>query len=196
MYYQILLTKTFIFMETKSIARARKMPLETLIAKLNEGGFTPAERPIVESIIAEKQTSGDVAVDITEGVKSVGPAKPMTKLQQLIAKAHITGEIVAKTQKAKVEEVIKTSEKHKPNETTHTVEAFSDDTKGIRAGQVVSFPSSNKPGGLIIEGVVQRIFAFVREEREEAKIKGTDGKRYYRFEKDINPVEVVTLVVE
>ena len=177
-------------METKAIARARKMPLETLVAKLNDGGFTPAERPFVESIIAEKSAPAEIAVDVLEATPAIPvvSTKPMTKLQQLIAKAHITGEIVAKTQKPQVVEEVKKSDKHKPNETTHTIEAFSDDTKGIRTGMTVSFPDSNKPGALIIEGTVQRLFAFYREVREEAKIKGTDGKRYYRFEKDINPV--------
>jgi hypothetical protein len=186
-------------MESKAIARARKMPLETLVAKLNDGGFTPAERPIAESIIAEKTgamtTEVEVIIEPTSKVKSGADekAKPLTKLQQLIAKAHITGAIVAKTQTPKVEEEVKKSDKHKPNETTHTIEAFSDDTKGLRTGQTVSFPDSNKPGALIIEGKIQRIFAFYREVREEAKIKGTDGKRYYRFEKDIQPVVDVTI---
>jgi len=182
-------------METKSITRARKMPLETLVEKLNDGGFTAIERPIIEGIIAEKQSSStNVDVMVESKSAKVLPttevkAKPLSKLQQLIAKAHITGEIVAKTQTPKVEEVVKKSEKHKPNETTYTIESFTDDTKGLRAGQTVSFPDSNKAGALIIEGKIERIFSFYREVREEAKIKGTDGKRYYRFEKSINPIE-------
>lgn len=174
-------------METKAITRARKMSVVDLTTKLNDGGFTPAERPIVETILAEKTNS-----TATPEVKG----KPLSKLQQLIAKAHITGEIVAKTQTPKVEEVVKKSDKHKPNETTHTIEAFTDDTKGLRAGQTVLFPESNKAGALIIEGVIQRIFSFYREVREEAKIKGTDGKRYYRFEKDIQPLPAVEESVE
>lgn len=176
-------------METKAITRARKMPLDTLVNKLNEGGFTAMERPIIESIIAEKSAQSSDSKTVVQ--------KPMSKLQQLIAKAHITGEIVAKTQAPKVEEPVKKSEKHKPNETTHSIEAFSDDTKGIRLGDTVSFPVTRKAGSLIMEGVVQRLFAFYDKYRdkagskvlqEEVKIKGTDGKRYYRFEEEIHLV--------
>jgi len=178
-------------METKAITRARRMSLPSLEAKLSEGGFTPAERPIIESIIEQKKNPDTaVAVDTAEPSVSSGPKKPLSVLQQLQAKAKLTGEIVAKTQTPKPIEEVKVSSKHKPNETTQTLEAFSDDTKGLRTGMTVSFPSSNKPGAMIMEGKIQRIFGFIRETREEAKIKGTDGKRYYRFEKDINPVIV------
>jgi hypothetical protein len=81
-----------------------------------------------------------------------------------------------------------TTTKKKPGETTFTVEHFTNDEKGIRAGDTVSFNQSNKGTGAVIEGVAQRIFRWYDKDREEVKIKGTDGNRYYRFEKDVQLV--------
>lgn len=184
-------------MDAKTLNRARKMDVTSLEAKLEAGGFTAIERPYIESLIAEKKGSAE-QVEVAEKTEektektSSAPVKARTIFQQMQAKAAITGAIVAKTQNIKPEEPKEATTKHKPNETTCTIEAFSDDTKGIRKDDTVTFPSSTKAGSILMEGKVQRIFKFLRETREEAKIKGTDGKRYYRREKDINKVATVS----
>ena len=82
--------------------------------------------------------------------------------------------------------------KNKPGETTRTIISFTDDTKGIRAGTLVSFLENNQPGAKTKTGKVQRVFDFYDKvkfpTREEVKIKGDDGNRYYRFEKDVFPI--------
>ena len=79
--------------------------------------------------------------------------------------------------------------KNKPNETTRTIIAFTDDTKGIRAGTIVTFLENNKPGAKTLQGKVQRVFDFyLKPERQEVKIKGDNGNRYYRFEKDLTVI--------
>lgn len=78
---------------------------------------------------------------------------------------------------------------HGPSETTYTMTAFTDDSKGLRAGDMVRYPKA-KNGTDTMTGKLQRIFGFFRESREEGKILGDDGKRYYRFLKDIDRTKV------
>ena len=100
---------------------------------------------------------------------------PVAEVQELIAAEAVTAIAVEK------------KPKNKPNETTRTIEMFKDDTKGIRAGTLVSFKENNKPEAKTITGKVQRVFDFyLKPERQEAKIKGDNGNRYYRFEKDLS----------
>jgi hypothetical protein len=74
--------------------------------------------------------------------------------------------------------------------TTRTIEKFSNDAKGIRAGDVVCFTQRYGKPSPVIKGVVQRIFEWAEKPKpdhpgEEIKIKGDDGKRYYRFERHV-----------
>ena len=64
------------------------------------------------------------------------------------------------------------------------IEAFTDDTKGLRAGDSVLFPESRKKGAEWIEGKIDHIFFNSDTTKQEAKIIVDDGtkygKKYYR----------------
>jgi hypothetical protein len=62
---------------------------------------------------------------------------------------------------------------------------FSNDTKGLRSGHRVKFPESRKPGALLIKGTIKHIFKNHKTGKEEAKIKGDDGKDHFRYEREI-----------
>lgn len=62
---------------------------------------------------------------------------------------------------------------------------FSDDTQGLRRGDRVEFPESRKPGAPLIKGKIKRIFKNHNTGNEEAKIKGDNGKDYFRYEREI-----------
>ena len=117
---------------------------------------------------------------------------PVAEVQEIIAAEAVTSEAAAVEKKAK----------NKPNETTRTISEFADDTKGIRAGSIVSFQDSKKGDGKTVQGTVSRLFDFYdKPTRQEAKIMvtGVDGKsktRFYRFEKDLTvvPAKVATEV--
>lgn len=134
------------------------------------------------------------AVETVETVENAAPAAeesaapaaeesaaPVAEAQESIAADAVVSEGAAAP-------VVK-KPKNKPNETTRTIEKFNDDTKGIRVGTRVSFKDSNKPDAKVIAGTVQRVFDFyLKPERQEAKIKGDNGNRYYRFEKDLTVI--------
>jgi hypothetical protein len=118
------------------------------------------------SAVAEK------AVEVS--APAVEIAAPVAEVQEIIAAEAVAAPVVEK------------KAKNKPNETTRTIEMFADDTKGIRTGTLVSFKESNKPDAKTMTGKVQRVFDFyLKPARQEAKIKGDNGNRYYRFEKDL-----------
>jgi hypothetical protein len=137
-------------------------------------------------------------VDEKKAVVSTTPKKALSKLQQLQAAAKLTGEIVAKNHPE-----VKLGEKKSDTvpmrgaapttrrsrgSATEPIEKFSDDTKGIRVGSTVVFPE--RRGGLDkVQGTVKRMFKFVDEDREEARIEGPGGKRWYRFEKELELVK-------
>lgn len=157
-------------METKKLSmdQIKKMSLEELQA-INTNGMNAVVKQAITVAISKLSTPAETAT-------------PVEKVQESIAADSVS---------APVSEVKKA--KNKPNETTRTIIAFADDTKGIRAGSEVTFTENNKPGAKVITGKVQRLFDFwLKPERQEAKIMVTDAKgnktRYYRFEKDITPV--------
>lgn len=121
---------------------------------------------------------------------------PVETLQENTAADSVTApEAAAQVQKAPeaTAPVVK-APKNKPFETTRTITAFADDTKGIRAGDMVNFTEHKGGSGKPLTGQVQRLFDFyAKPERQEAKIMVTDAKgnktRYYRFEKDLTKVE-------
>lgn len=156
-------------MEGKQLKSLNRLSADQLQKKLDNGEFTANQRPIIVQMIKTKRgsheseelaSSADAAAPAAEGTIPTAPEAPA---------APAPG-------------------KKKPGETTYTIEAFTGNAKGIKAGTVVSFTQSNKGTGPVIEGTVQRVFRWFEKDREEAKIKGTDGKRYYRFEKDLTPV--------
>jgi hypothetical protein len=140
----------------------------------------------------------DTVQEKKETTSSVVPKKALSKLQQLQAAAKLTGEIVAKNHPE-----VKLGEKksntvpmggaapttrRSRGSATEPIEKFSDDTKGIRVGSTVVFPE--RRGGLDkVQGTVKRMFKFVDEDREEARIEGPGGKRWYRFEKELELVK-------
>ena len=132
------------------------------------------------SAVAEKVVVEEVVATSTDAVAEV---------QENIAAEAVTSETAAP--------IVEKKPKNKPNETTRTIEMFADDTKGIRAGTKVSFKESNKPEAKSITGTVQRVFDFwLKPERQEAKIKGDNGNRYYRFEKDLTVIPAEAVVAE
>ena len=113
---------------------------------------------------------------------------PVEKVQEQVAQESVTAPVVK-------------APKNKPFETTRTIEKFADDTKGIRAGHMVTFTEHKGGAGKVLTGQVQRLFDFyLKPERQEAKIMVTNAKgektRYYRFEKDLAPVPVVPEMTE
>ena len=161
-------------METKKLSMdtIKKMSLAELQA-INTAGLNAVVKQAIKVQI-DKLTAGDA---------------PVERAQESIAAEAVTSEAPAPAKKPK----------NKPNETTRTIEKFADDSKGIRAGSEVTFTENNKPGAKVLTGKVQRLFDFwLKPERQEAKIMVTDSKgnktRYYRFEKDIQPV--VAAIVE
>jgi hypothetical protein len=119
---------------------------------------------------------------------------PVETAQEQIAQDAVTAPDASKP--AETPAPIVNVPKNKPYETTRTIVSFKDDTKGIRAGSMVTFLENNKPGAKTMTGQVQRLFDFwLKPERQEAKIMVTDAKgnktRFYRFEKDIQPVVIV-----
>jgi hypothetical protein len=127
------------------------------------------------------------AVEVIESVATeAGTTEaPVAEVQEIIAAEAVTAPVVEK------------KAKNKPNETTRTIEAFADDTKGIRVGTPVMFKESSKPDAKMIPGKVQRVFDFyAKPERQEAKIKGENGNRYYRFEKDLTVIVPEAIVEE
>jgi hypothetical protein len=168
-------------MEEKQMKSLNRLSADQLQKKLDNGDFTAAQRPVIVQMIKTKRgnvASEDAAVSSSADAPEAGaPAAEGTVASD--------AETVAKAEEVAAASV---ATKKKPGETTYTIEKFTDDTKGIRAGDTISFNQSNKGTGPVIEGVAQRIFRWFEKDREEVKIKGTDGKRYYRFEKDITLV--------
>jgi hypothetical protein len=152
----------------KSLTTVMKQAINVRIKGLTPEVPSPVET-IQEGIAAEATTTEGTLAEGTQGEE----AKPEPEVI-----------VIAKV------------EKNKPGETTRTIEKFTDDTKGIRAGKRVTFLENNKPGAKTLAGLVQRVFDFYgkRDNRQEVKIKGDNGQRYYRFEKDITP-EVITPAV-
>jgi len=128
-------------------------------------------------------SSAAVAEEVAVEVQAPAVEKveaPVEAAQEMIAAEAVTSEAAPAVEK---------KAKNKPNETTRTIESFKDDTKGIRVGTEVSFKESSKPDAKMTTGKVQRIFDFyAKPERQEAKIKGANGNRYYRFEKDLTVI--------
>ena len=129
--------------------------------------------------MSKSKSSSAVAENVE--VKEVAASEnPVAEVQEVIAAEAVTSEAAPAVEK---------KPKNKPNETTRTIEHFADDSKGIRPGTKVSFAESNKPDAKVITGTVQRIFDFwLKPERQEAKIKGDNGNRYYRFEKQLTVI--------
>ena len=166
-------------MEEKQMKSLNRLSADQLQKKLDNGDFTAAQRPVIVQMIKTKRGNAageDAAVSSSADAPEAG------------APATDTPEADAPKAEGEAAPVAATPAKKKPGETTYTIEKFTDDTKGIRAGDTISFNQSNKGTGPVIEGVAQRIFRWFEKDREEVKIKGTDGKRYYRFEKDITLV--------
>lgn len=165
-------------METKKLSMndIKKMSLAELQA-INTNGVNAVVKQAITVAINKLSTPAETA--------------PVEKVQESIAADAVTSETAPTIEVAK-------KQKNKPNETTRTIEAFKDDSKGIRAGSEVTFLENNKPGAKVITGKVQRLFDFwLKPERQEAKIMVTDSKgnktRYYRFEKDITPVTAAVI---
>ena len=162
-------------METKKLSMdtIKKMSLEELKAIDTTGLNAVVKQAIAVQISRRTEATEDMATT------------PVEKVQESIAAETV---LAAATKKPK----------NKPNETTRTITAFADDSKGIRAGSEVTFLENNKPGAKVLTGKVQRLFDFwLKPERQEAKIMVTDEKgnktRYYRFEKDITPVKAAVV---
>jgi hypothetical protein len=166
-------------MEGKQMKSLSRLSADQLQKKLDNGEFTSAQRPVIIQMIKTKRGSSseeDAEIASSENApEAVSTAGSETPAETTPA-PQATGPVTPPAKK-------------KPGETTYTIEAFTKDDKGIRAGDTISFNQSNKGTGPVIEGVAQRLFRwFDKPEREEVKIKGTDGKRYYRFEKDVTLV--------
>ena len=91
------------------------------------------------------------------------------------------------------EDVNSVQNKRRRGEVGKVREAFSDDSKGLRTGQLVEFPESRKKGAKLIEGILHHIFLNADSNVEEAKIivdNGTKyGKKYYRELDEIEKVD-------
>ena len=166
-------------MEEKQMKSLNRLSADQLQKKLDNGDFTAAQRPVIVQMIKTKR--GNAAQE--DAAVSSSAYAP-----EASAPATDTPEADAPKAEGEAAPVAATPAKKKPGETTYTIEKFTDDAKGIRAGDTVSFNQSNKGTGPVIEGVAQRLFRWFEKDREEVKIKGTDGKRYYRFEKDVTLV--------
>ena len=167
-------------MEEKQMKSLNRLSADQLQKKLDNGDFTAAQRPVIVQMIKTKR--GNVASEDAAVSSSADAPAPEA------GSATDAPEGDAPKTEGEAAPVAAAPAKKKPGETTYTIEKFTDDTKGIRAGDTISFNQSNKGTGPVIEGVAQRIFRWFEKDREEVKIKGTDGKRYYRFEKDITLV--------
>jgi hypothetical protein len=139
---------------------------------------------------------------ITTRIKSLSTPEvpsPVESVQESIAAESVTTDAPATDAPevpAPVEAITAKVEKNKPGETTRTIEKFTDDTKGIRAGSMVTF--LEKGTNKVLTGQVQRVFDFYgkRDNRQEVKIMvGTkpNQTRHYRFEKDITPVVAIVV---
>ena len=171
-------------METKKISvnDIKAMSLEQVNNALAAGGLNPAQKQalMVRKANLEEVPSSDTPV---EDLQAGAAADAVTSAS---ATPEAAAPVAAKS-------------KNKPYETTRTITAFADDTKGIRAGDTVTFTEHKGGTGKVLTGQVQRLFDFyLKPERQEAKIMVTDAKgnrtRFYRFEKDIT--KVVPEVVE
>ena len=165
-------------MATLKMDQVKKMGLEELNTVINTN---KALTPVMKQAIQTR-------------IKTLTPVEAV---QEIIAQDAVTAPIENVPEISTPDVVVLEAKvpKNKPNETTRTIIAFTDDTKGIRAGSMVTFLENNKPGAKLLTGKVFRVFDFygLRSNRQEVKIMvtGTDGKtqtRYYRFEKDITPM--------
>jgi hypothetical protein len=161
-----------------------KMDLATANSALTVSGITAMQRQLIQTRIKKLSTP---APEVQAPVETV---------QDIIAGEATTSDVPEVSAPAEIIILAKV-EKNKPGETTRTIEKFTDDTKGIRAGSKVTFLENNKPGAKTLTGSVQRVFDFyLKPERQEVKIKGDNGQRYYRFETGVHPiVEVVAEVI-
>jgi len=176
-------------METKKLTldAVKKMGLEELNKVMNDS----------KNLNAAIKQAIKTRINLLSTPAATTPATaPIESLKETIATDAVTG-----TPAPEVAEpvVVAKVEKNKTGETTRTIEKFDDDTKGIRAGQVVTF--LEKGTNKVLTGTVQRLFDFYgnRNNRQEAKIMvGTkpNQTRHYRFEKDITPVAPVVITPE
>lgn len=165
-------------METKKItmSEVKVMSLDQVNNALAAGGLNPHQRQAL--MVRKAQLEAPAPDDAT----------PVEKLQEQAAGESVTSDTAAPAEAAPVAKA-----KNKPFETTRTITAFADDTKGIRAGDMVTFTEHKGGTGKVMTGQVQRLFDFwLKPERQEAKIMVTDAKgnktRFYRFEKDLTKV--------
>lgn len=176
-------------METKNltIAAIKAMDLSEVNTVLTSGDkLTPAQR---QALTVRKTHLEGAAQD---------DSSPVEKIQEQMAQDSITTDAPENNTPEGNETEVKApvvvaKGKNKPFETTRTIDKFADDTKGIRAGHMVTFTEHKGGTGKVLTGQVQRLFDFwLKPERQEAKIMVTDAKgnktRFYRFEKDITPV--------
>ena len=165
-------------LKVSGITALQRQMVQTRITKLS----TPAPEVIPPAPAAQEGTPAEGAQEgagtPAEGTPAEGTDAPADKP----ADAPVVAPVLVNIPK------------NKPGETTRDIEKFVDDTKGIRKGTRVTFLENNKPGAKTIHGTVQRLFDFwAKPTRQEAKIKGDNGARIYRFEKDLT-VEVPVVV--
>jgi len=178
-------------MKANSITKelVSNMDLATANSALTVSGITAVQRQMITTRIAKLSTPAPEVQAPVETVQEIIAGDTVTTDSEVPAPPAT--EVPAPVVIAKVE-------KNKPGETTRTIIAFADDTKGIRAGSRVTFLENNQPGAKTLAGTVQRVFDFygLKNNRQEVKIKGDNGQRYYRFEPGVQPIPVPVPIVE
>jgi hypothetical protein len=181
------------------ILKMLKLPVSlTTIVEIKAGDYYEIPVSVLAFIYGPfKNYSGNVEIDLVEidpkdidfnSIEIILENEDMVEEIRQHIKSMYSNEIlienVNKEQKKKEDEPLD----NQIEDPTITLDIFTDDIIGLRVGDRVKFPASRKKGAPLITGTIARIFKNNNTGHEEAKIKGDDGKRYYRYQHEIQKI--------